>query len=56
MEEHPDARKFVADWLKAREEGDTKWGAKAVVHHLRENHGFPFVAASAFMNWLSTNG
>ena len=56
MEEHPEARKFVADWLEARAKNDTKWGAKAAVHHLRAEYDFPFVATSAFVNWLSTHG
>lgn len=52
MAEHPAARKFVADWLNAREENDTKWGAEAVIHHLRAEYDFPFNAKSALIKWI----
>ncbi len=54
MADHPAAVKFVDDWLAARADGDTKWGAKAAVHHLREKHGFPFSATSGFVKWVKS--
>lgn len=55
LQEHPQAKKFVDEWVKMKVAGETDWLAIDVMAHLRDHFEFPFTAESMFNRMLLRN-
>ena len=45
---HPEAKKFVEEWLKMRATGESLWSAQEVLDHLQEEYAYPFTTVGGF--------
>jgi len=50
LRRHPAAAEFVRTWLEMRRDGETDWGVRRVLQHLRREHGFPFSSEPALLS------
>ena len=49
---HPDALKFVDEWLALRAKGETVWSLRDVLAALREHYNMPPFGDSGLRGWL----
>jgi hypothetical protein len=52
---HPEAVKFLDEWLELRATGDTLWSLKDVLAELKASYGMPAFGDSGLRSWVERN-